>query len=343
LYRIQGRIGKLLYEHWGIVTRYLFGYGLSKLERLTRQVEADLTIGHNEAGLYVVARLLRDGRRVAFDFEDWHSEDLLPAARRWRPVENLRKLEARLLTDAVYCSAASEPMADALSSEFGSECPTPVRNVFPLASVHEVERQRSNNEKSLTVAWFSQTLGPGRGLEDIFLAIRNLRVRFHLHLLGRSSNSHRKWLESQIPADWENYVHVHDPLPPWEVFSWVKQYDLGLSVDPPHCRSRDLTITNKMFTYMLCGLGVIATDTSGHRSVFASHPRIGAMYPAGDIVSLCGILKSYAGCSARVRDAQSHSAQAALERYNWELESRELVQALEAGMAASGFESEKME
>ncbi len=332
LYRIQGRIGKLLYENWGIVTPYLYGYGLSKLKRLARRVDADLTIGHNESGLHTVVCLLKEGRRVAFDFEDWHSEDLLPVARRWRPLEDLRKLEARILKDAVYCSAASEPMAEALSRKYGAGCPFPVLNVFPLASVHEAESRRWDNDKEcLSVAWFSQTLGPGRGLEDVFLAIRDLDIRLHLHLLGKTNDSTRRWLESQIPAGRKNHIHVYDPLPPWEVFRWVGQFDLGLSVDPPNCRSRDLTVTNKMFTYMLCGLGVIATDTAGHRSVFSANPLVGAIYTAGDFGALSRILASFAVHRDRLKQVQSHSAKAALERYNWDLESFQLVRAIESG------------
>ena len=54
------------------------------LLRRARRLPADLTIVHNEVPQWVGTRLLDDGRRVAADYEDWHSEDLLPA-QQWAP------------------------------------------------------------------------------------------------------------------------------------------------------------------------------------------------------------------------------------------------------------------
>ncbi len=330
VYRLQHKISRLIYRHLGYVTPHLYGYGVSKLRKLARDANADLTIGHNEIGLYVVSRLLESGRTVAFDFEDWHSEDFPPEARHSRPVEALKQLERAILNEASYCTAASEPMAAALHQTYGGKKPKPVHNVFPLDQACQPGNKRTSPaEKALSLVWFSQTLGPGRGLEDVFLALEGLETPVHLHLLGQTSAGAQQWLSSQIPTGWKDYVHVYGLVAPWELVPWVSQFDIGLAVDFPHCRNRDLTITNKIFTYLLAELAVIATGTSGHRQVFSTDPRIGELYSAGDIDSLRKILLSFMKDKQKLLQAQRHAALAASKRYNWDRESDNLLNVVE--------------
>ena len=87
------------------------------LLRRARRLPADLTIVHNEVPHWVGTRLLDDGRRVAADFEDWHSEDLLPAQRAQRPLGLLRRVEQTLLTQAVHTTTTSHALAAALHGQ----------------------------------------------------------------------------------------------------------------------------------------------------------------------------------------------------------------------------------
>ena len=55
------------------------------LLRFARSHPADLTIVHTEIPIWAAQYLIRDGRRVAVDVEDWYSEDLMFTDRRSRP------------------------------------------------------------------------------------------------------------------------------------------------------------------------------------------------------------------------------------------------------------------
>ncbi|MGH7994901.1 MAG: hypothetical protein ACREFX_00960, partial [Opitutaceae bacterium] len=101
----------------------------SDLARRASSIPSELAIMHTEAAFAAAPRLLAAGRRVAADFEDWHSRDLLPSARRTRPLRLIAGLERRLLREAAYASTTSEAMADALMAEAAARRPVVIRNV----------------------------------------------------------------------------------------------------------------------------------------------------------------------------------------------------------------------
>ena len=129
---------------------------------------ADLTICHNEIALWVGVRLLNLGRKVAADFEDWYSEDLLSEDRRCRPIKLLRSLEHTLLARCRYVTTTSNALADALHARYGGQRAEVISNSFPLQP--DPFRQGEKPRSPPRFFWFSQTLGPGRGLEGFLRA-----------------------------------------------------------------------------------------------------------------------------------------------------------------------------
>ena len=104
---------RLLYRILRIESAQMLGPA-SALLRRARAFPADLTIVHTEIPIWAAQQLIRDGRRVAVDVEDWYSEDLLFADRRGRPIRLLRQAEAFVLNHATFAFATSRSMADAL-------------------------------------------------------------------------------------------------------------------------------------------------------------------------------------------------------------------------------------
>jgi hypothetical protein len=132
------------------------------LLRLARRFPADLTIVHTEIPIWAAQFLIHDGRRVAVDVEDWYSEDLLWADRRSRPIQLLQRAESFALNHCVYSSATAQSMADALTAAYRCPPPIVVRNSFPLQPRSRVDSPPVHRLPAFV--WFSQTIGPGRGL-----------------------------------------------------------------------------------------------------------------------------------------------------------------------------------
>ena len=90
-------------------------------------------------------------------------------------------------------------------------------------------------------------------------------------------------------------VHPHELLPE------AAKYDIGLCLELRTPLNRDICITNKIFLYMLAGLGVVASRTRGHEDVMRLSPEAGFLYPSGDAAALAGILGSLGAGSPTAR------------------------------------------
>jgi hypothetical protein len=142
------------------------GFGIRRLVAEALGRDADLYIAHSESGLYAGRELLRRGRRVGVDMEDWFSEDLLPEARRHRPLGLLKSLEQDLLLRGAYATCPSRAMSTALSAKYGCAPPAVVYNAFAWSERETLDgavRDRKNTRLP-SICWYSQTIGPGGSL-----------------------------------------------------------------------------------------------------------------------------------------------------------------------------------
>ena len=118
---------------------------------------------------------------------------------------------------------------------------------------------------------FSQTLGPGRGLEDLIAALPLVKRDAEIHLRGNPVSGFENWLAHRLPEDWRNRIVVYPLVTNAELLSRIAEHDVGFAGEPSLIRSRDLTVTNKILYYLLAGLAVLASDTTGQREVADRH------------------------------------------------------------------------
>src|SRR5262249_33436983 len=112
----------------GISSALQLGHSTRRLVTEAMRRDPDLCIAHSEPGLHAARALMRRGRRVGVDMEDWFSEDLLPEARRHRPLALLRALETLLLACSAFASSTSRTLCDALARNYGCDAPTVIYN-----------------------------------------------------------------------------------------------------------------------------------------------------------------------------------------------------------------------
>lgn len=306
------------------------GPALALLKK-ARTLPAALTIVHNEVPFWIGTRLLAEGRRVAADFEDWHSEDLLPAARRHRPLRLLRKMERRLLTHAAYTSTTSHALADALHARYGGTRPRVITNSFPLQTV----TARPAPHKTPTFFWFSQTLGPGRGLEFFLNAWKLTRQPSELVLLGEPCAGYAAHLINLLPPNFHSRLRFLPLVSPAELPAVIARHDIGLALEESTIVNRDLTITNKILQYLNAGLAVVATETAGQREVLAHAPVAGLVMPTAysrDWAAHLDLLLSNPQELA-VRKATARGLAESI--YCWEREAPKLVQCVADALSPS--------
>ena len=300
------------------------------LLRFARSHPADLTIVHTEIPIWAAQYLIRDGRRVAVDVEDWYSEDLLFADRRSRPLRLLRQAENFVLNHAVYASATSESMAAALADAY--RCPRPIvlRNTFPLQPRSRLDRPAGAAPPAFI--WFSQTIGPGRGLELFLSAWAQTVAPSRVYLLGDERSGYRQHLLSRLPEARRADVIFVPLVTPDELPFKLAEFDIGLALEPHWPRNRDLTITNKLFQYMNAGLAVVSTDTAGQTEVMRAAPDSGLLVQAHETTHLTRGLDELIGQPGRLRACQAAARAAATAQFCWEREAPRLLAAIDTAL-----------
>jgi glycosyltransferase involved in cell wall biosynthesis len=303
--------------------------------QVARRTRADLTIVHSEGGLWVGAQLLAEGFRVGVDFEDWFSEDLLPEARTSRPIAELKSLEKHLARECVYSLTTSQALSNALAETYQAPKPSIVYNVFPFAEREHIDYLRCDRRDSHlpSLHWFSQTIGPGRGLEMLFKALPYLEAAVEVHLRGRCDESTRRWIESMIPVEMaKRQVFIHETVPNDKLLSRIAEHDIGLSLEYTDIPSRNLSITNKLFQYLQAGLAVIATDTAGQREVMQKCPDAVRLIPAANPIALANALNELLCQPGVLEAAKASSIAASKNEFCWEMQSNTLLQAAERAL-----------
>ncbi len=322
--RLQSRLAKEGFRLFGIFSLALIGYGVQAMLKTARQTRADLTIVHSEAGLWVGNQLLNDGFQVGVDFEDWFSQDLLPEVHTTRPTAQLAALESRLARNCTYCLTTSHALAEALANAYQSLKPTVIYNVFPWTEREQIDDQKRDRQNSClpSLHWFSQTIGPARGLETLFQALTYLTTPVEIHLRGNYPESARQWLDALVPSQWGDHVFIHPTVSNAELLSRVAEHDIGLALETTDIVSRNLTVTNKLFQYMLAGLAIIATDTAGQREIFSQRPAIGRLIPNRNPLALALALEELLRTPDKLNAAKAAAKKAAKEQFCWEQQAK---------------------
>jgi glycosyltransferase involved in cell wall biosynthesis len=205
--------------------------------------------------------------------------------------------------------------------------PIVLRNVFPLSLADGMlpPSKRARHAK-LRLHWFSQTIGVGRGIEDAVQALEFLGSEVELHLRGSLSDAYRgqlKRLSSRcgVSSQLFTYPQVdHD-----ELIRMMSDFDIGLALERPGDPNYSLTITNKIFSYLLAGLPVVATETPGHLEAICDIPAVSASYTAGDPRALATRIERWLCDPEALQAAQQSAWDLARERFCWDHEAQKFL------------------
>jgi glycosyltransferase involved in cell wall biosynthesis len=324
--RARRKVGLIAHQILKMENRWQLGYGYDALRQAAFDCNADLYLAHSESAMAVGADLLRNGRRVGVDMEDWFSEDLLPEARRHRPLSLLQNLERELLSLGAYQSCPSHSMSEALARAYRCAPPGVICNSFHWSERKSIDDLILDRKNRLipSIHWFSQTLGPGRGLETLFAALPLVVHQAEIHLRG-NVRGFEQWLWNLVPESWRDRIFIHDVVSNQKLLSRIAEHDIGFAGEMTYCRNRDLTITNKILQYFLAGLAVVASDTEGQREVATKAPDSVLLYPSNHAESLAESLNGLLGSTERLRRAKVGALRAANEVFSWECQEEKLL------------------
>ncbi|MGC1272194.1 MAG: glycosyltransferase [Planctomycetaceae bacterium] len=300
-----------------------------------RRERCDLIYGGAGAQAAVAVAGRTMGIPFALDLEDFHSGEQGGTAKESLSNRLAERIERLTLTEAAFLTAGSAAIAEAYDRKYGVR-PIPINNTFPLPE-REPDLTPSDGP-GLKLYWFSQTIGPGRGLEDVIRAMGLAGLPGELHLRGNASGDYVETLRRQSAETAPMLqVVVHPPASPERMVELAQNYDIGLATEPGFSMNNGIALSNKAFTYILAGLAVVFTDTAGQRPLAVDLGEGAIVYPPGDAATLATKLKLWANDKASLARAKAAAWEAARRRWHWEhvLERGALLDAV-AGIVGGG-------
>jgi glycosyltransferase involved in cell wall biosynthesis len=190
---------------------------------------------------------------------------------------------------------------------------------------------RAPNERRLAaplkIYWFGQTLGAFSCAEDVISALPSVPYPIRFSLRGLAVPEYVAKLSRMAESlGVRNRLEFLPIASPQEMVESAGNYDVGWAAQPSEQLFHQLAIGNKVFTGMMAGLALIVTDTIAHRQLLNDARGCGRLIRGGDKEGLSNVLKSLAGDRDMLRKMQMQSWKLAESRFNWEKESRPLLE-----------------
>lgn len=319
---------------FGFAERALCRYQRAFLKAAS-SVPTDMYIAHNLTSLPIAAAAAEiQGVPLGFDIEDYHFDEESPSP----DMQFRRSLKSyvmhKYLRRCSYLSATSNVMADTIAGEPGVVRPVVIYNAFPLSHSEGIlppaRRSLHDKKEPLTAYWFSHVVGLDRGLQDFILAMPRIKRRVDLYLRGQVGEGTKdKLLALAGEVGVREQIFFLPVIAADELIRDASRFDFGLALEQPVNMNRQITVTNKLFTYLLAGIIPVATATPGQCEVMHQLEGSGVLYHSGAVDELASQMNQLIVNSQQMMDAKEVAWEAARSMFCWEAEKQKLVTAIE--------------
>lgn len=327
LFKIIGKVSRLIplayFKEINIVRSALY------LRLHAPKYKADLFIAHYLGALPAAIKAAEKRRvPIIFDAEDFHrgEEPYYP-----EQVMDVIKMETRLLPKVNVITTSSPLISRAYENLFPRKKVITLLNVF---AKNYLQPMVDSNDKKLKLFWFSQNIGPNRGLEIMIDALNLLTEDISLTLLGNIR--YPAYIEQLLLRSRQrDKIFFLKPVNPEEVFKIASKFDIGLAAEIPYCENRDICLTNKIFTYLASGNCILASDTSAQKEFITTNQHIGFLYKYNDAGDLANKIKTLFYDRTLLEEYKKNALTLAKSTFNWERESEQLLSMVK-NLTASG-------
>ena len=300
----------------------------SELARLAALEKADLYLGHYPGGLLASVFAASYWKaKFGYDIEDLHTAEGGRDRQSRKRRQGIKLIESQNLPGCAHVSCVTDLVADEIARRYNVKRPIVLYNCFPWKEREKIDGLiKDRKGPRLSLYWFSQVIGGDRGIQDAIKAVGLLKGKAQLHLRGYLSESTKRDLcalaESFCAQD---HLYFHPAVSPGELISRAAEHDVGLDLESAFSLNRDLTISNKFFFYLLAGLAVGVSELDARRQVASVVEKAGFSYAPGDYKALTECLEKFIFDPGLLRKCKEHALFSARERWNWEEESKKLI------------------
>jgi glycosyltransferase involved in cell wall biosynthesis len=290
---------------------------------------ADLYIAHYTAAVpaaAAAAAACQHQSLFSFDAEDFHLGEFASHLQR----RAIHIIERTFLPHCAYITAASPGISEAYAKTYNIKRPTVVLNVFPLSHAPVSPTSGGTVSPGPSIYWFSQTIGPTRGLETAVAALSLTRSRPHLYLRGAMAAGFAQRLyELAREYGVGDRVHILEPAAPADMERLAAVYDIGLVSEIGDVKNRRIALANKLFSYLLAGIAVVASEIPAHCDLADALGPALALYDPDSSEQLAHAVDALLLDHEKLTRARSEAWNLGQNRYNWEHERGALLATVE--------------
>lgn len=284
------------------------------LKRL--KAEPDFVIAHNSPAFYP-AYYFSKKKEIPFavDVEDYH-----PGEGNNNVLASLTiQLLKRILPFADYVSFAAPLIEEKIVSDVlphKIKNSLIINNVFPESEF--VSPIEVSNSSRLKFVWFSQNIDFGRGLEKIIPLFESFKEVIEITLIGNLREEFSRFLKP-----FHSFVNTVTPLSQHELHLSLRNFDIGLAIEPGKDVNNNLAVSNKIWSYFQAGLFIIASDTIAQQNFLQQFNQHGIIVNLYDKEKLQQeFMKIYE--QRNILLAQKIERFEKAKAYSWEMESEQL-------------------
>lgn len=288
-----------------------------------------LVLGHNPGALPVLNQWTNmTGGPVLFDAEDHHSGECPTGSREQR---RMAEFEQRHLSEFQWMTAASPLIGSAYLERF------PHLHVATVNNAFDTRLQPGFNtlpHAPLKLIWFSQVVGPDRGIQQVLRHLSTLKkLRMDITLVGSCDADTKGAIEACITSD----LHRIRWMPPCsepDLMRVIAEHHIGLAIEPGFSPNNLIARSNKLYTYPLCGCWTLASRTVGQVQFYDEHPELGETLDLTDGASWTKRLTELSSSLETLTEQRNKVWTLAKEELNWETESQKLLTLVDEMLAS---------
>lgn len=281
-----------------------------------RRHRPDAIIAHN-LGALPPASLLARSKDIPFFFD---AEDFHRAESR-EPSQNhlAERIEHQLLPHCRRMAAASPAIADAYRKLFPDTNVITVNNCFSLQDQQPLAS--ANVECGLKFIWFSQTIGPDRGLIEFLEAATSspTEMSMEITLIGTIEAAFEDELRAAIlPEKHHISLQILEPMAEVQIMAELRKAHVGLALEQSKPQNRDICLTNKVFSYLLNGCQILYSNTTAQSNFHAKYPETGRLVDLADRQSISDAVRYFSEQRPHMDALRQSNWQLARDRFNFE-------------------------
>lgn len=228
-----------------------------KTRSLQKRLKYSTIIAHNLGAFYAAVKASEQKEiDLQLDIEDYYPGEALYFNKAFE-IQNRMRLMAFSFLRADVITYASEGIKIECMKHFEAAIHTKHITIINAFNANDFVKPKAILSENLQCVWFSQHIGPNRGLEEVFETARRLgHVEFHL--IG---NRNEDYLNA---SNLSNNIKLYDIMKQEALHEFLSKMDVGLALENVNADlNRDICLTNKFMAYAQAGIYILATGTFG--------------------------------------------------------------------------------